>query len=90
MSGVAGTDIVGGLKREIRVNLDGNALEKHQLSLPGVVKKLRDENVEQFGGRVNVGPREFIARTTANIAPWKKSDLSSWLEKTRRRSMCVT
>ncbi len=63
VSGVAGTDIVGGLKREIRVNLDGNALEKHQLSLPGVVKKLRDENVDQFGGRVTVGPREFIART---------------------------
>ncbi|MBI4962805.1 MAG: efflux RND transporter permease subunit [Desulfomonile tiedjei] len=62
--GVAGTDIVGGLKREIRVNLDGNALEKHQLSLSGVVKRLRDENVEQFGGRVTVGPREFIARTT--------------------------
>jgi len=62
--GVAGTDIVGGLKREIRVNLDGNALEKHQLSLAGVVKRLRDENVEQFGGRVIVGPREIIARTT--------------------------
>lgn len=62
--GVAGTDIVGGLKREIRVNLDGNALEKHQLSLTSVVKRLRDENVEQFGGRVTIGPREFIARTT--------------------------
>jgi len=61
--GVAGTDIVGGLKREIRVNLDGNALEKHQLSLPAIVKRLRDENVDQFGGRVTVGPREFIART---------------------------
>ena len=61
--GVAGTDIVGGLKREIRVNLDAKALEKHQLSLSGVVKRLRDENVDQFGGRVTVGPREFIART---------------------------
>jgi hydrophobe/amphiphile efflux-1 (HAE1) family protein len=61
--GVAGTEIVGGLKREIRVNLDANALEKHQLSLSGIVKRLRDENVEQFGGRVTVGPREFIART---------------------------
>jgi hydrophobic/amphiphilic exporter-1 (mainly G- bacteria), HAE1 family len=61
--GVAGTDIVGGLKREIRVNLDAKALEKHQLTLAGVVKRLRDENIEQFGGRVTVGPREFIART---------------------------
>jgi hydrophobic/amphiphilic exporter-1 (mainly G- bacteria), HAE1 family len=61
--GVAGTDIVGGLKREIRVNLDPTSLEKHQLSLANVVKRLRDENVEQFGGRVTAGPREFIART---------------------------
>ncbi len=68
VSGVAGTDIVGGLKREIRVNLDGPALEKHQLSLAGVVKRLRDENVEQFGGRVTVGPREFIARTTGEYS----------------------
>lgn len=61
--GVAGMEIVGGLKREIRVHLDPNALEKHQLSLTGVVKRLKEENVEQFAGRVIAGPREFIART---------------------------
>lgn len=61
--GVAGTEVVGGLKREIRVHLDSKAVEKFQLSLAGVVKRLKDENVEQFGGRVTVGPREFIART---------------------------
>ena len=62
--GVAGTEIVGGLRREIRIHLDPNSMEKHQLSLAGVAKRLRDENVEQFGGRVTAGPREFIARTT--------------------------
>ena len=61
--GVAGTEIVGGLKREIRVNLDAKALDKHQFSLSNVVKRLKDENLEQFGGRVIAGPREFIART---------------------------
>jgi hydrophobe/amphiphile efflux-1 (HAE1) family protein len=61
--GVAGTDIVGGLKREIRVHLDPNAVEKYGLTLPAVMKKLSDENIEQFGGRVTVGRREFIART---------------------------
>ncbi|MFH0960585.1 MAG: efflux RND transporter permease subunit [Pseudomonadota bacterium] len=62
-TGVAGTEIVGGLKREIRVNLDAKALDKHQFSLTNVVKRLKDENLEQFGGRVIAGPREFIART---------------------------
>ena len=61
--GVAGTDIVGGLKREIRVHLDPNAMEKYALTLPAVTKRLQEENLEQFGGRVTVGRREFIART---------------------------
>jgi len=61
--GVAGTDIVGGLKREIRVHLDPNAIEKFNLTLPAVMKRLQEENIEQFGGRVTVGRREFIART---------------------------
>ena len=61
--GVAGTEIVGGLKREVRVHLDPNGLEKYNLSLPAVIKRLQDENVEQFGGRVIAGPRELIART---------------------------
>jgi hydrophobe/amphiphile efflux-1 (HAE1) family protein len=63
VGGVAGTEIVGGLKREIRVHLDPQALEKHGLTLPAVLKRLRDENIEQFGGRVTVGPKEIIART---------------------------
>jgi len=61
--GVAGTDITGGLKREILVHLDNAALEKFGLSLSAVTKRLQEENIEQFGGRVTVGPREFIART---------------------------
>jgi hydrophobe/amphiphile efflux-1 (HAE1) family protein len=62
--GVAGTEIVGGLKREIRVHLDPNVLEKHGLSIAGLIKRLEQENIEQFGGRVTQGNREFIARTT--------------------------
>jgi hydrophobe/amphiphile efflux-1 (HAE1) family protein len=65
--GVAGTEIVGGLKREIRVNLDPEALEKHHLPLTTVLKRLREENVETFGGRVTAGPREYIARTTGEF-----------------------
>ncbi len=61
--GVAGAEIVGGLKREIRVHLDPRALEKHGLTLPGVLNRLREENVEQFAGRVTTGPKEIIART---------------------------
>ena len=61
--GVAGTEIVGGLKREIRVHLDPGALEKHGLTLAEVLHRLRSENLEQSGGRVTAGGREIIART---------------------------
>lgn len=61
--GVAGTEVVGGLEREIRILLDPATMEKHRLSLDEVIKKVAAENVEQTGGRVTVGPREIIART---------------------------
>ncbi len=61
--GVAGTEIVGGLKREIRVHLDPQALEKHGLTLPEILKRLEEENIDRFGGRVTTGPKEIIART---------------------------
>lgn len=61
--GVAGTEIVGGLEREIRILLDPLALEKHQISLQSVFARLEEENIEQTGGRITVGRRELIART---------------------------
>jgi len=66
--GVAGTEVVGGLEREIRILLDPAAMEKHQLSLDAVIKKVAAENVEQTGGRVTVGPKEIIARTMGEYA----------------------
>ncbi len=61
--GVAGTEIVGGLEREIRILLDPLALEKHQISLQSLMTRLAEANIEQTGGRVTVGRRELIART---------------------------
>ncbi|MBW2704419.1 MAG: efflux RND transporter permease subunit, partial [Deltaproteobacteria bacterium] len=67
VSGVSGAEILGGLKREIRVHLDPLALEKHELSVGDIQKALTEANVEMFAGRVNAGPRELIARTLGEI-----------------------
>ena len=67
VKGVAGTEIVGGLEREIRIHLDPAAMEKHNLSLDTVLKRLSQENVERTGGRVTVGRTEVIARTTGEF-----------------------
>lgn len=63
VQGVAGTEIIGGLEREIRVQLDSESLEKYSLTLPEILRRLQEENREQFGGRVTVGKKEIIART---------------------------
>jgi len=67
VKGVAGTEIVGGLEREIRILLDPPALDKHNLSMDMVLSRLSQENVEQTGGRVTVGRTEVIARTTGEF-----------------------
>ncbi|MCA1793506.1 MAG: efflux RND transporter permease subunit, partial [Desulfobacteraceae bacterium] len=66
--GVAGTEIIGGLVREIRVYLNPGALEKYGLTVSSVLNRLKEENIEQFGGRVTVGPQEIIARTMGEFS----------------------
>jgi len=65
--GVAGTEIIGGLEREIRILLDPLAMEKHKIPLQTVTRRLAEENVERTGGRVIVGRREIIARTVGEF-----------------------
>ncbi len=60
--GTAGTEIVGGKKREIRVHLDPQRLQAYNLSTADVAKALYQENIETFAGRVTIEPREIIAR----------------------------
>jgi len=65
--GVAGSEVVGGLKREIRVHLDPVALERYRLGLADIEKRLAAENIEVSAGRVTVGKKEYIARTTGEF-----------------------
>ena len=68
VDGVGGAEVVGGLRREIRVHVDPEALSKYDLTLNGVLQAVGDENVQQFAGRVTAGEREFIARTDGELA----------------------
>ncbi len=61
--GTAGVEIVGGLKREIRVHLNPSRMLAYGLSPSGIAKTLYEENKEMFAGRVTVESREIIART---------------------------
>jgi hydrophobic/amphiphilic exporter-1 (mainly G- bacteria), HAE1 family len=63
VSGTAGAEVVGGLKREIRVHLDPQRMIAYNLSPERVAAALRDENRQIFAGRITVATREIIART---------------------------
>jgi hydrophobe/amphiphile efflux-1 (HAE1) family protein len=63
VKGTAGAEIVGGMKREIRIHLDPERLQAYKLSADRIAKALYDENNEMFAGRVTVESREIIART---------------------------
>jgi len=65
--GVAGTEVLGGLRREVRVYLNPDRVTAYNLSLEQVINRLRDENIERLAGRVTEGSREFILRTTAEF-----------------------
>ncbi|MCR4438726.1 MAG: efflux RND transporter permease subunit [bacterium] len=67
VKGVAGTEIVGGLRREIRVHLDAERLAAYDLTLNQVIKRFQEENIERLAGRVTEGGREFILRTNAEF-----------------------
>ncbi len=63
VEGTAGAEIVGGLKREIRIHLDPERLRGMGLTPAQVGKALQLSNLETFAGRVTVETREIIART---------------------------
>lgn len=65
--GVGGVTLVGGATREIRVELDPNALRAYGLSPVNVVAALERENQEVPAGRIQRGDSERLVRITGRI-----------------------
>jgi len=72
VSGTAGAEVVGGLKREIRIHLDPDRLQAYKLSPARIAKAFYQENIETFAGRVTIEPREIIARTMGEFEDLKE------------------
>jgi hydrophobe/amphiphile efflux-1 (HAE1) family protein len=67
IEGTAGTEITGGLEREIRVHIDPIKLQGYGLSVDKVAQRLKDENLELLGGRVTSSRRDYIVRTVGEF-----------------------
>ncbi|MFO7534241.1 MAG: efflux RND transporter permease subunit [Kiritimatiellia bacterium] len=63
VDGTAGAEVIGGLKREIRVHLDPERMNARGVSPERVAEALHSGNRQIFAGRVTVETKEIIART---------------------------
>ena len=60
--GVAGVDVVGGVKEEVQINLDLQRLQALGLNVNDVVNTLRDRNIDVSSGRLRNGSIEPLTR----------------------------
>src|SRR6202158_4430 len=67
IAGVGEIQLVGGLKREIRVWVDPDKMRAYNLSVPDVATALRQQNMELPAGSVNAGATELSVRTLGRL-----------------------
>ncbi|MEN1940369.1 efflux RND transporter permease subunit [Luteimonas sp. MJ174] len=66
--GVAAVKVGGGLEDEVQVELDVQALARIGLSVDAVVQRLREENINLSGGRLEQGTQRYLVRTVNQFA----------------------
>ena len=65
--GVNGVDLIGGLEREVQVDIDLAALQGYNISVNDVVTAIQTENTNIPGGSVDVGPENYLVRVDGEI-----------------------
>jgi HAE1 family hydrophobic/amphiphilic exporter-1 len=68
MSGVGEVQIIGGVKQEIRVELQPDRMRAYGFTVPEIANALRLQNLEAPAGRIADGGRELTVRTMGRIA----------------------
>ncbi len=77
--GVAGVDVVGGVREEIQVNLDLQRLQSVGVSISDVLNTLRDRNVDVSGGRLRDGAVEPLTRAIGKFSNVKELEGLSFI-----------
>ena len=67
IKGVGQIEIVGGLKREIRIWVDPQKMRAYNLPITDVTNALRQQNMELPAGSVNAGEQELSVRTLGRL-----------------------
>ena len=63
VAGVAAVKVAGGLEDEVSVAIDQESLAQHKMSVGQVIDRLKQENVNISGGRIEEGSQRYLVRT---------------------------
>ncbi|MEN7342756.1 MAG: efflux RND transporter permease subunit [Pseudomonadota bacterium] len=63
IAGIAAAKVSGGLEDEVQIQVDQDRLSQLDLSIAEVAERLRAENVNLAGGRLEQGLRRYLVRT---------------------------
>ena len=63
VAGVASVKVGGGLENEIQVLVDQQKTSQLNINVNDIIKRLKEENVNTAGGRVEDGSQEFLVRS---------------------------
>ncbi|MGA2668688.1 MAG: efflux RND transporter permease subunit [Ignavibacteria bacterium] len=67
VQGVLSADVVGGLEREVKINVDADRLKYYNLSLNDVINTISAENINIPGGGVDVGSSNYLIRVPGEV-----------------------
>lgn len=63
VSGVAAVRVGGGLENEIQVLINQQKTSQLNIQIDQIIQRLKDENVNASGGRIEDGSQEYLVRT---------------------------
>ena len=67
IQGVLEVDLVGGLEREVQIDVDLNALQGYNLAFMDIVDAIRGENTNMPGGSVDVDRLNYLVRVDGSF-----------------------
>jgi CzcA family heavy metal efflux pump len=74
--GVLSSEVVGGIEREVKIDVNADRLKYYNLSFNDVINTVSAENLNIPGGKVDVGKTSFLVRTPGEYKdPEKMRDL---------------
>jgi len=68
VAGVAAVKVGGGLEDEIQVDIDQQKLAQLNLPIDNVINRLKEENINISGGRLEEGSQRYLVRTVNQFA----------------------